>query len=65
MAGIAQKVELFNLAYNLAWKYVSEDQKLRQPNLARRLHDSIGRQIKEGATEPAFIASEALKDVGI
>ena len=63
MAGIAQKVELFNSAYQLAWKYISEDQKRKQPDIAWRLHDSIRRQLKEGATEPLFIASEALKDV--
>jgi hypothetical protein len=63
MAGIAQKIELFNFAYQLAWKHISEDQKRKQPNIARRLHDSIKRQIKEGATEAVFIASEALKDV--
>jgi hypothetical protein len=31
MAGIAQNVELFNLAYNLAWKHISEHQKRKQP----------------------------------
>src|SRR5262249_10923838 len=35
----------------------------RQPNIAGRHHDSIRRQLKEGATEPVFVASEALKDV--
>ena len=35
----------------------------KQPNIARLLDDSIRRQLKEGATEPVFIASEALKDV--
>jgi hypothetical protein len=63
MAGIVRKIESFNLAYQLAWKHISEKQKRKQPNIARRLHDSIRRQIKEGATEPVFIASEALKDV--
>ena len=58
MAGIAQKIETFNLAFQLAWKHISEDQKRMQPNIARRLDDSI-RQ----ATEPVFIASEALKDI--
>ena len=38
-------------------------QKRKQPNIARRLHDFIRRQLKEGATEPVFIASEALEDV--
>jgi hypothetical protein len=63
MAGIAQQIESFNLAFQLAWKHISEDQKRKQPNIARRLHDSIKRQIKEGATEAVFIASEALKDI--
>jgi hypothetical protein len=62
-AGIARNVELYNLAFKLAWKYISEDQKRKQSNIARRLHDSIRRQLKEGATEAVFIASEALKDV--
>ena len=61
MAGIAQNIELFNEAYSLAWKHISELQKHEQPNIT--LYDSIRRQLKEGATEPLFIASEALKDV--
>ena len=60
MAGIARKVETFNLAFQLAWKYVSEDQKRQQPNVAGLLHDSI--RLKEGATDAVLIASEALKD---
>ena len=60
MARIARNIELYNLAYSLAWKHISEHQK-RDPNMARRLHDSIRRQLKDGATDPLFIASEALK----
>jgi hypothetical protein len=63
MAGIAQKIETFNLAFKLTWKHISEDQKRTQPEIARRLDDSIRRQLKEGATEPLFIASEAIKDI--
>ena len=63
MAGIAQSVQLYNSAYKLAWKYISEDQKREQPNIARYLHDSIRRRLKEGATEAVFIASDALEDV--
>jgi hypothetical protein len=37
----------------------------RKPNIAARLHDSIRREIKKGATEPLFIASEALRDVEV
>jgi hypothetical protein len=62
MAGIAQKIESYNLAYQLAWKHISEDQRRKQPDIARRLHDSIRRQVNDGATEAIFIASEALKD---
>ena len=63
MAGVARKIELYNLAYQLAWKHISEDKKRKRPNIARLLHDSIRRRLNEGATEPVFIASEALKDV--
>jgi hypothetical protein len=63
MAGIARKIESFNLAYRLAWQHISEHQKREQPDISRRLHDSIRRQLTEGATEGVFIASEALKDV--
>jgi hypothetical protein len=63
MVGIAQNIELFNEAYRLAWDHISELQKHEQPNIAFRLYVSIRRQLKEGATEPLFIASEALKDV--
>ena len=64
MARIAQNIELYNSAYSLAWKHISEGQKREQPNIARRLHDSIRRQLADGATEPLFIASEALKALG-
>ena len=46
---------------SLAWKHISERQKRERPNIARRLHDSIRRLLKDGETEPVFIASEALK----
>ena len=64
MAEVARKVESYNLAYQLAWKHISEDEKRKQPNIARLLRNSIRRQLSEGATEPVFIASEALADVG-
>jgi hypothetical protein len=63
-AGIARNVELYNLAFKLAWKHISEDDKLQKPDIARQLHDSIRRELTKGANEPAFIASEALKDNG-
>ena len=61
MAGIARNIELYNLAYSLAWKHISEHQKHERPDIARRLHDSIRRLLKDGETEPLFIASGALK----
>jgi hypothetical protein len=61
MAGIARNIELYNSAYSLAWKLISELQKREQPEIARRLHDSIRRQLEDGATQPLFIASDALK----
>ena len=61
MAGIARNIELYNSAFSLAWKHISERQKRERPNIARLLHDSIRGQLKDGATDPLFIASEALK----
>ena len=63
MAGIARNIELYNLAYRLAWKHISERQKREYPNVATFLHDAIRHQLKEGATEPVFIAAAALKNI--
>jgi hypothetical protein len=63
MAGIARKIELYNLVYRLAWEHISEHQRREQPDIARHLHESIRRQVNEGATEAVFIASEALRDI--
>jgi hypothetical protein len=63
MAGIARNIELYNLAYRLAWRHISERQKREYPNVAAFLHDAIRRQLKQGAVEPVFIAAEALKNV--
>ena len=65
MARIARSIELYNSAYRLAWQHISEDQKREQSDMARRLHDSIARQIKEGASVDVVIASEALKELTI
>jgi hypothetical protein len=63
MAGIARKIESYNLAYRLAWEHISEHQRREHPDIAQRLHDSIRRQVSEEATEAVFIASEALRDI--
>ena len=46
MAGIAQKIKLYNLVYRLAWEHISEHQRREQPDIAWHLHDSIRRQGK-------------------
>jgi len=63
MTRIARNIELYQLAYKLAWPHVSEFQKSADPNIALRLHDSIRHQIRQGLAEPVLIASEALKDI--
>jgi hypothetical protein len=65
MSGVAHSVELYNTAYRQAWQKISEDQKREQSDMAQRLHDSIARQIKEGASVDVLIASEALKELTI
>ena len=59
----AQNIELYSSAYQLALKQISVLQKREQPDIALQLHASIRRQIKEGATDPSFIASKAVKAV--
>jgi len=63
MTRIAQNIELYNLAYRLARKNISELQKRVHPNIAFSLHDSIRRQLKQGATAPVLISFEALRDI--
>src|SRR5262245_49658358 len=63
MAGIARNIELYNLTYKLAWRHISERQKREYPNVATFLHDAIRHQLKQGASEPVFIAAEALKNI--
>ena len=58
-----RKIKSYNLAYRLAWEHISEHQKREHQDILRRLDESIKRQVNEGATEPVFIASEALRDI--
>lgn len=62
MGKIADKVALFNLAYKLAWKYVSDEAKF-DPNKAKQLDQSIRRQLNAGANDAVFIASAAIDEV--
>jgi hypothetical protein len=51
--GIARNVELYNLAFKFAWKYISEHQKLHvRPDIARQLHDSIRRELRREQAKP-------------
>jgi len=63
MAGLAQNIELYNLAYRLAWKHISERQKREYPNVPTLLHEAIRTQLKQGAVEPVLIAAEALENI--
>jgi hypothetical protein len=60
---VGQNIQLYGLAYRIAWEHISPLQKREQPNIALRLHDFIRRQLREGATDPLSIAAEAFKDV--
>jgi hypothetical protein len=62
MGEITRKIELFNLAYKLAWKHIPEDKKLK-PDVGHCLDNAIRRKIKNGADDAVFIASEVLKDI--
>jgi hypothetical protein len=53
--------ELYGLAYRIAWNQISPLRKREQPDISLRLHASIRRQLKDGATDPLFIATEAFK----
>jgi hypothetical protein len=56
-----RNVELYGSAYRIAWKQISPLRKREQPDISLRLHASIRRQLKDGATDPLFIATEAFK----
>jgi hypothetical protein len=57
----ARNIELYSLAYRIAWKQISPLRKREQPNISLRLHASIRRQLNEGATDPLSVATEAFK----
>jgi hypothetical protein len=58
---IGQNIQLYGLAYRIAWEQISPVRKREQPDIALRLHASIRRQLQKGATDPLFIATEAFK----
>jgi hypothetical protein len=56
--------ELYGLAYRIAWNQISPFRKREQPDISLQLHACIRRQLKDGATDPLFIATEAFKALG-
>ncbi len=63
MAGIARKVELFNVAYKLAWAHITENPMLRAPGVSDMLNASIRKQIAAGADDVVMIAAQAIQDL--
>jgi hypothetical protein len=59
-----RNIELYSSAYRIAWKQISPFRKRQQPDLSLRLHACIRRQLKDGATDPLLIATEAFKALG-
>jgi hypothetical protein len=59
-----RNIALYSSAYRIAWKQISPLRKREQPDISLRLHASIRRQLRESATDPLFIATEAFKDLG-
>jgi hypothetical protein len=57
----ARNIELYSLAYHIAWKQISTLRKREQPDISLQLHASIRQQLKKGATDPLVIAVEAFK----
>ena len=53
--------ELYGSAYRIAWNQISSLRKREQPDISLQLHASIRRQLKDGATDPLSIATEAFK----
>ena len=41
----ARNIEIYNSAYRLPWKLISDIQKREQPDVARRLHGAIEHQL--------------------
>jgi len=63
MAGIARKVELFNLAYKLAWTHIEENPALKSARAPHALSTSIRRQLAAGADDVVVIAATAIKEL--
>ena len=58
----ARRIELYSIAYRLAWEQIPPNQKSERPDIPLRIHASIRRQLKAGETDAHTIAFEALKE---
>ena len=64
MTKVARNIELYNLAYRLAWKYVSNFQNIADPDIASAAFTTLSdAQLKQGSVEPVLIAAEALQNI--
>ena len=58
----ARRNGAYGIANKLAWEQIPPNQKNERPDISLRLHASIRRQLKAGATDAQDIAFEALKE---
>ena len=61
-SAIGRRVQLYSAAYKLAWELIPSLQKRAIPE-SLRIHASIRRQLKEGATDSRTFAFAAVKEV--
>ena len=59
----AKRVEVYSAAFKIALAQIPRDQMRERPDISLRIHASIRRQLKAGATDAHTIAFTALKDV--
>jgi hypothetical protein len=59
----SQKVALYSAAFKIALAQIPPDQIRERPDISLRVHASIRRQLKAGATDAHTVAFSALKDV--
>jgi hypothetical protein len=58
----ARRIDRYSSAYKLAWEQISSAERRAHPDISLRIHASIGRQLKQGETDPRRIAFTAIKD---
>jgi hypothetical protein len=62
MPGIARKIELYNLSFQLARDHVAKDTALNGiPDVVKQLHDAIRRELNSGSDDAVAIAASAVR----